>query len=76
VSNSELFILAGDPDLVRALIRIATTDPSLQLVSVSGPPDAPERIVVRMPVERAELMLRALGGQLVVEPDEPVDPVG
>jgi hypothetical protein len=76
VADSEPFILVGRPDLLRALVQVVNADPGLQLVSVSGPPDAPERIVVRMPGARADLLRGALGGQLIVELDEPVNPAG
>ncbi len=76
MADSEPFILAGQPDLLRALVQVVIADPGLQLVSVSGPPDAPERIVVRMPQARADLLSRAFAGQLNVEPDAPVDPAG
>jgi hypothetical protein len=76
VADPEPFILAGHPDLLRALVRVVNADPDLQLVSVSGPPDTPERIVVRMPQARAEQLRGALGGQLIVEPDETVNPAG
>lgn len=76
MADSEPFILTGQPDLVRALVQVAIADPGLQLVSVSGPPDTPERIVVRMPQARADLLSRAFAGQLNVESDAPVDPAG
>ena len=38
--TDSLFILAGHPNLVRALVQVVNADPGLQLVSVSGPPDA------------------------------------
>ena len=68
------FILTGPPDLVKALIDVVVNDPELELVSVSGPPGQPERFVARMPAARADLLRRALGGQLLVEPDEELHP--
>ena len=76
MTDFEPFILAGHPDLVRALVQVVNADPGLQLVSVSGPPDAPERIVVRMPQARADDLSRTFAGQLIVEHDAPVDPAG
>ena len=68
--------LLGNRTFVRALVQVVIADPGLQLVSVSGPPDTPERIVVRMPQARADLLSRAFAGQLIVESDAPVDPAG
>jgi hypothetical protein len=77
------YILIGKPALVRALAQVATDDPELDLVSVAGPPDAPERLVALMPPARADLLGQALSGQLLIEPDEllpgpddPVNPAG
>jgi hypothetical protein len=74
------FILIGAPQLISALTQVARDDPEIDVVSIAGPPQAPERLVALMPPARAELLRRALGAQLLIEPDEPLpgpdDPVG
>jgi hypothetical protein len=72
VNEMDRYILAGSPALIRALVEVFTNDPELELVAISGPAAAPERIVANMSPERADLLRRALGGQLIVEPDEPL----
>ncbi len=66
----ERFILGGSPVLIRALAEVITMDPDLDLISVSGPATEPTRIVAEMSPERADLVRRALGGQLIIERDE------
>jgi hypothetical protein len=74
VKERDRYILAGSPALIRALVEVITNDPELELVAVSGPTAAPERIVVNMSQERADLLGRALGGQLTIEPDHLIEP--
>jgi hypothetical protein len=68
------YILGGSPVLIRALVEVVSTDPNMELVSVSGPASAPERIVAQMEPEEADLLRRALAGHLVIEPDELLTP--
>ena len=70
------FILGGSPDLIQALSEVIAKDPELELIAVSGPADAPERIVAAMSPERADLFDRALGGQLRIERDEELQQFG
>jgi hypothetical protein len=71
---TDRFILAGSPALLRALVEVITQDPETELVAISGPETAPERIVAVMSPERADLLRRALGSQLTIEPDEFLQP--
>jgi hypothetical protein len=73
-SVTDRFILAGSPVLLRALVEVITQDPETEVVAISGPATAPERIVANMPPERADLLRRALGSQLTIEPDEFLQP--
>jgi hypothetical protein len=73
-SVAEPFILAGSPELLRALAQAARADPELRLMSVSGPEQSPTRLVVEMTPERAQRLRAAYGSRLVIEPDEPLEP--
>jgi hypothetical protein len=73
---SERYILGGSPVLIRALAEVFSQDPEVTVIDVAGPPGAPDRLVVAMSPERADLLRRALGGQLVVEPDAVIEPFG
>jgi hypothetical protein len=74
VRERERYLLGGSPVLMRALVEVITNDPELQLVAVSGPATAPERIVANLPPWRADLLRRAIGSQLTIELDEPLQP--
>jgi hypothetical protein len=69
MASVEQFLVSGPPGLLGSLVPVFAADPDIELVSVSGPPAAPELIVGRMSAERADLLRRALGGHLLVEPD-------
>jgi hypothetical protein len=71
---SEQFIVAGLPDVVGPLLSLLATDPDAEVVSVAGPPTAPERLVVVMDPERAVAFAQALGGRVLIEPDDFVTP--
>lgn len=71
---SKQFIVAGLPDVVGPLLSLLATDPDAEVVSVAGPPTAPERLVVVMEPERAVAFAQALGGRVLIEPDDPVTP--
>ena len=74
MADGEQFIVAGPPDAVGPLLSLLTTDPEADVVSVAGPPTAPERLVVVMEPERAAAFAQALGGRVLIEPDDPVTP--
>lgn len=76
MADSEPFIVAGPPDDLLAVLQLVKADPGLQLVSVSGPPNAPERIVVLMTKARADELRGEFDGRLIVESDAPVNPAG
>ena len=65
----EQFLVSGPAGLLGSLLPVLEADPDIELVSVSGPPAAPELIVGRMSTERADLLRQAMGGHLLVEPD-------
>ncbi len=72
---SEQYLLSGPAGLLEALAGVFAADPDIELVSVSGPPGRPELVVARTSPDRADLLRRALGGQLLVEPDAPIHPI-
>jgi hypothetical protein len=66
------FIVAADPLLLQQIIDDLAPDPEVQILNVSGPAGAPERIVARMAPARAEALRSTFGEQVTVEPDEPL----
>jgi hypothetical protein len=71
---AEQFLLTGPAGLLGALVGVFVADPDIELVSVSGPPERPDLLVARTTPDRADLLRRALGEQLVVELDRPLHP--
>jgi hypothetical protein len=74
MAEVEQFILSGSPPLVKTAVAIIESDSDSELVSVSGNPDKPERIVARMPAASAAKLRASMGGELLVERDEPLFP--
>ncbi len=72
VPDTEQFLLTGPTDLLGALVGAFVADPDIELVSVSGPRRQPDLLVARITPDRADLLRRALGGQLLVEADAPL----
>jgi hypothetical protein len=69
------FIVTGAPILLRAITEVSSQVPNLTIVSVSGPPEAPERLVVRMSETRARQFTRAFADAIHIEPDLPLPDV-
>ena len=74
MSTSERFIIAGTPTVLGPLLDILAGDLDVNLVSVTGPAPAPERLVVEMDPDRAEALGRALGDRLLIERDAEIRP--
>ena len=68
------FLVGGNSAVLRAVIEIAQDDPSIALISATGPPTRPSRLVVQMTPEQAAEIKIAFGPQLIVEPDAEVQP--
>lgn len=74
MSDSEQFLFVGDPGVIRDLVHAFVEDPKIEIVNVSGPPGALERIVARMPAARADSLRSTLGAAVLVERDEMLGP--
>jgi hypothetical protein len=78
LSNDMPFIVTGAPILLRAFTEVGSQVPNFTILSVSGPPEAPERLVVLMSETRAQQLAEALTNAITIEPDLPLPepPVG
>jgi hypothetical protein len=71
MSKAEQFIIAGQPALLGPLLEILKTDPEVAvLYTATNRSGAPTRLVVSMDPHRARALGVALGGRLIVEPDQ------
>jgi len=71
-------IRAADSGLLAELIRRIEADPSVQLLDVIGPVDAPHTVVAAMSPDTAaafEMQFRA-SNQFTIEPDRPLSLFG
>ncbi len=73
--STEPFIVSGSPFVLRAISEVSGQDPDLTVLSISGSPETPERLVVQMPRIRAQLLVMAFPGTLRIEPDRPLPPI-
>lgn len=73
VADPEQFLITGPPELLGELVQAIEGDPDTELVSVSGPPAAPELVVARLPLDLAERVRRG-DHRLLVEVDAPLRP--
>ena len=68
------FIIGGSPVLLRALHEAFRDDPEVSVLSTSGEPAAPQRLVVTMSPGRAASLSDALGAAVVIEGNERLQP--
>jgi hypothetical protein len=74
VNDSEQFLIVGPPNIILDLIEKFKEHQEIDVVKVSGRPDAPERIVARMSEKRANELRSSLGPGVLVERDERLGP--
>jgi hypothetical protein len=70
--NRKPYIVTGSAILLRAIAEVSGQVPDVRLVSVAGPPEAPERLVMEMSEPQAELFAKAFPNVLQLEPDLPL----
>lgn len=65
------FLIAGEPPVLAPLLDLLTADPDTDVLSVSRSPQGElRRLVVAMDPDRASALGTALGGNIVVEPND------
>ncbi len=68
------FIIVGSPAVLRGLHDAFRDDGDALIVSISGDLSALRRLVVKLHPEKAELLSRALGAAISIEPNQDVFP--
>jgi hypothetical protein len=67
------FIVFAAPALLAQILSDLEPDPGITIVAVTGPLAAPERFVAQMPQALADNLQQALGDDVLIEPDQPLD---
>jgi hypothetical protein len=67
---------SAEGELLRTLTRRFEGDNAVALRRVLGPPEAPRTLVVETTPERADGLRAEYGNRVVIEPDEPLTPLG
>jgi hypothetical protein len=67
---------SAEQGLLRMLTRRFAGDSVVALRRVLGPPEAPRTLVVETSPEEADGLRAEYGDRVVIEPDEPLTPLG
>lgn len=72
MQNQQPYIVTGSAILLRAIAEVSSQVPNVKLVSVAGPPEAPDRLVLEMSESQADLFTKTFTNVLQIEPDLPL----